>query len=332
MPRGPDASWTMMTTIWDLASKLGPKPEAILRDLVRLCRQDMPLEGELPPEPRTVKHIVDEVQTLELDVLATLPSRVWQLRKDYSTIRHKLEKLAGVAAEEKVLKASDSELVRRLVGIYSGEFGRLRLASLLRSVTRDFELWDGSIYAGGIYDSEIRRHSGHSALVTKIFSSITNTPEFAQLKARFPDNKAWPVLDECENQAEIYLKAFKQWCTSIWDSTKRAVLDRYGKSPLPEFQSSDILIHACTLLSCQIEQLSPDPFWAHELDELAHLYNDTIQSASHRLRRPVDFWALISFKEYPEQLGETKNLVAIADKLRQTQVSILEHLRGLASA
>ena len=49
MPRGKIPSWAMKTAIWDLVSKLGPKPEAILRDLEKLCHRDMPLEGEAPP-------------------------------------------------------------------------------------------------------------------------------------------------------------------------------------------------------------------------------------------------------------------------------------------
>jgi len=100
MPRGPEPSWEMRTAIWDLASKLGPKPEVILRDLQRLCRHDMPLESETPPDSRTVKRVIQELQTLKLEVLATLPRRIWHLREDYYTIRAELENLVAGGALE----------------------------------------------------------------------------------------------------------------------------------------------------------------------------------------------------------------------------------------
>lgn len=101
MPRGKIPSWAMKTAIWDLASKLGPKPEAILRDLEKLCHRDMPLEGEAPPDSRTVKSVIQELQNLKLEVLATLPRRIWQLRGDYHTIRAELENLvAGGTLED----------------------------------------------------------------------------------------------------------------------------------------------------------------------------------------------------------------------------------------
>ena len=68
MPRGKIPSWAMKTAIWDLVSKLGPKPEAILRDLEKLCHRDMPLEGEAPPDSRTVKSVIQELQNLKLEV------------------------------------------------------------------------------------------------------------------------------------------------------------------------------------------------------------------------------------------------------------------------
>ena len=86
----------MKTVIWDLASKLGPKPEAILRDLEKLCHRDMPLEGEAPPIPRTVTKIIIELQTISLKVLATLPPHIWEMRKDYKEIQPELERLAQV--------------------------------------------------------------------------------------------------------------------------------------------------------------------------------------------------------------------------------------------
>ena len=92
MPRGKEPSWAMKTAIWDLASKLGPKPEVILRDLEKLCRHDKPLEGELPPDPRTVRRVIEELQTLKADILATLPRRIWKLRRDYNAIRDELER------------------------------------------------------------------------------------------------------------------------------------------------------------------------------------------------------------------------------------------------
>ncbi len=83
----------MKTAIWDLASKLGPKREVILRDLEKLCRRDMPLEGEILPDPRTITNTINELQALSVKVLATLPPHVWEMRKDYKEIRPKLERL-----------------------------------------------------------------------------------------------------------------------------------------------------------------------------------------------------------------------------------------------
>ena len=96
MPRGKEPSWAMETTIWDLASKLGARPEVMLRDLEKLCRKDGPLESEFPPDPRTVKRVIEKLQTLKVDILATLPRRIWQLRKDYNTIRDELEREVGI--------------------------------------------------------------------------------------------------------------------------------------------------------------------------------------------------------------------------------------------
>lgn len=96
MPRGPDPSWAMKTAIWDLVSKLGPKPEAILRDLEKLSYPDMPLESESLPSPRTVTKIINELQPLGLKVLATLPPHIWEMRKDYKEIQPELERLAQV--------------------------------------------------------------------------------------------------------------------------------------------------------------------------------------------------------------------------------------------
>ena len=61
----------------------------------------MPLEGEAPPDSRTVKSVIQELQNLKLEVLATLPRRIWQLRGDYHTIRAELENLvAGGTLED----------------------------------------------------------------------------------------------------------------------------------------------------------------------------------------------------------------------------------------
>lgn len=92
MPRGAEPSWIMKTHIWDLASKQGVKPEVITRDLDRLSDEGGPLEGHPIPDSRTVKRVIDGIQALDIEILATLPRHLWTLRQDYIKIKEKLEK------------------------------------------------------------------------------------------------------------------------------------------------------------------------------------------------------------------------------------------------
>ena len=91
----------MKTYIWELASKQGPRPEVILRDLNRLTYEDQPLEGELVPDRRTIRRVIDEIQTLDIEILSTLPRHIWPLRKDYRDIKGELGRIAsGVDQKE----------------------------------------------------------------------------------------------------------------------------------------------------------------------------------------------------------------------------------------
>lgn len=121
MPRGRDPSWAMKTAIWDLASKLGPKPEVILRDLQRFCRRDMPLEGEILPDPRTITNTINKLQTLSVKVLATLPPHVWEMRKDYKEIQPELERLvqAGGNIGPSVFEQAHTKGVFNLLDAYA---------------------------------------------------------------------------------------------------------------------------------------------------------------------------------------------------------------------
>ena len=95
MPGGKVPSWSMKEEIWDLAGKLGNRPEVILRDLEKLCREGKPFEGEFPPDRRTVSKVINELQILRKEMLATLPRHVWFLRNDYDDIKNDLVRIVS---------------------------------------------------------------------------------------------------------------------------------------------------------------------------------------------------------------------------------------------
>ena len=150
MPRGREPSWAMKTAIWDLASKEGPKLEAILRDLEHFCRHDMPLEGEIVPDSRTVKAVIKELQELKVEVLATLPDRVWHLRNDYDDIKDELESVKSGAVKAPAFPASAPEQlepeerkVSPQAGVWEGLFD---LIAQLRDELSHISAKDGAVW------------------------------------------------------------------------------------------------------------------------------------------------------------------------------------------
>lgn len=90
MPRGPELSWAMKQIIWDLAAKLGPKPEAIFREIDDLVWKDKRIDGRSAPDPRTIRKVINELQTLSVSVVGTLPRHVQELRGDWPQIKDEL--------------------------------------------------------------------------------------------------------------------------------------------------------------------------------------------------------------------------------------------------
>lgn len=262
------------------------------------------------------------------------------------------------AAKVDIEKASKAPSGSELADICQTEFAKLRLTSLLRPFLSESGHWVESPY-----EMEIRHHSGHSVVVTKISSSIRNTAEFSQLKARFPDHKIWSDFSEWEKQADTYIDAFQKWFTNQWNSVERGVVACYGESPRsygdmfdlmarwadmankgdmkdainkmaqgldrPKFQFFQTLIDACTMLACGIHELPPNPFWADELDGLAEI---RATADSERPPVPKDFASHMDAEEFWDQVDEAKKLLALADKLGQTEATMIERLQKLASA
>lgn len=94
MPRAPDLSWQTKSAIWDLAAKLGShKLSAIQTSLYRLSEESQ--WQEAIPDKRTIKAVIQELDSLSPSVLMTLPRHVREIRKDYPEIGTLLERIAG---------------------------------------------------------------------------------------------------------------------------------------------------------------------------------------------------------------------------------------------
>jgi len=310
-----------------------------------------PLTG-LKPSFEWVKRLVKELKS------RTIPeTRPRDPRTVVSNLeRHTRGRRHAEEVKEEARPSLDSELAQRLASVCQKRFAELTLTSLLRPFATTSDPW-----AKSIYDREIRHHLGHSVLVTKISSSIKSSAEFSQLKARFSDHEVWSHFDEWENDADALVDAFQQWYSNMWNSVKRGVLACYGEPPRsdddvfdyftqlvnmakegdmkgaetrflklidrPAFQQFNTVWTACGMLSVGISELPPNPYWAHELDELARI-EKTARSATPPI--PKDFASQMDVGEFPDQVDETKNLVAIADRLRQTQALIIKGLQQLA--
>jgi len=89
MPRNPDLSWQMKCAIWDLASKLGKsKHTAIQRSL---DQEDQRVNStERVPGTRKIKEVIQELQSIPIDLLKDLPSGVWHIREDFKEIGDQL--------------------------------------------------------------------------------------------------------------------------------------------------------------------------------------------------------------------------------------------------
>jgi len=92
MPMGPLPSWAMKTTIWDLYAKMGRRPDVIIRDIDKLIGQDKPLQGESAPDRRTVIKVIDELQTIAVDIVRTLPPHVQRCRNDWAQIEQEFKR------------------------------------------------------------------------------------------------------------------------------------------------------------------------------------------------------------------------------------------------
>lgn len=263
---------------------------------------------------------------------------------------------AGVGKEETPKAASGSELA----DICQTEFARIRLPTLLRPF-----LSQSGHPVESPFEKQIRYHSGHSAEVAEISSSIRNTAEFSRLKARFPDHKIWSGFSEWEKQSDSYVDAFRNWFTNQWNSVERVVLTSYGEAPRSDsdfltafdkviaFNEAAKMINqnplealsrgfkvvtrddaqrfgtislACAMLRSGIAMLPSDQFWADELDELARIK----AAADSRLSFvPEDF--IKSLNSAKNQRDETKKLVELADKLRKAEATMIGSLQKLAS-
>jgi len=310
-----------------------------------------PLTG-LKPSFEWVKRLVKELKS------RTIPeTRPRDPRTIVSNLeRHTRGRRHAEEVKEEARPSLDSELAQRLASVCQKRFAELTLTSLLRPFATTSDPW-----AKSIYDREIRHHLGHSVLVTKISSSIKSSAEFSQLKARFSDHEVWSHFDEWENDADALVDAFQQWYTNMWSSVKRGVLACYGEPPRsyddvlkyltelvdmmsqgnlsgavggylkvldrPKFQRFETVRLACAMLESGIQELTPDPYWAYELDKLGDI---KAIADSNTPPIPKDFASQMDVGEFPDQVDETKHLVAIADKLRQTQALIIKGLQQLA--
>lgn len=300
------------------------------------------------------QEVLEEMQGREEFLLRTA-GFIKRRRREYNVAKRIFEQKFQQPA-----LLSGVELAEHLETICKEAFAKLRLSSLLRPMISDRP--SAGEFVAYDRDEEIRRHSGHSGLVTKVAGAIKSAQDFSELTARQPGHPIGSIIDEWTHQADLVVDGFRHWYANEWHAVEqgaqacfealpssyddvtgliRRLMNTADKAEAkgfvieltrmvdrPKFQQLQTVISACGLLQSGISELPPDPFWADELSELAHI---EAFAYSARPLVPKDFAGQMDATNFWDQVDETRKLLALADKLRQTEARILESIRKLAS-
>jgi len=118
MSRGPVPSWRVREIIWDLAAKIGPKPEVIIRDFDPIAVSENLGYVRTKIDHRTIRKIIKELQSLSVPLVALLPRHVQELRNDWSDIKDEVREI-NEEEQKRAIRINDPSKESHLNRIYS---------------------------------------------------------------------------------------------------------------------------------------------------------------------------------------------------------------------